>query len=753
MRKLRTFYLAAIAFAISVALCPMALMGAPRIEIPRQPECNLFAPGTPVRFEAKLQSFPPGTGEAVVTVTDYFGETRKLKLPVTIVKGQPVSLPLDLGVLSPSYYELNVQVTIGNATGAAPVMSFGVTPFVSRTAEEARKQGSRFGLKMFMIGSPGVWWRKGEIWNLAEVATACEKLGLQWTRQQFNQGPSDQPGVMSTDDLLNKHQMNAVLKVEGFPESCYDATRYGPIEAWVARKKNWQRNTVPLKDPYTAWLKDQISKIPVEQNIFEVGNEVWSYMSAEEFAEWCKIVVPAVKEVRPNAKIGADPGTGGDFTHRFLAAGGMDNMELWFNHPYSFTPLPEHRIRGLVRNMRDILKRRTGRDFELWVTEYGWSTAPQDKRKQAVSEKVQAQRTSRVSLMLYAEDAKSLIPHWMGDREQDVTEREHFFGFFRLNHQPKPVVIAHATCARMIDCSRFVGDLWYGPGVGAMLFERNGEYTLALWALEQDRPVKINTRVKEVTLVDIVGGEKKMTTSEGMLPLTLNGDVVYLKSVSADLAKEAVPPTGNLNPDLWSTRLLSTGVAKTAAAPVIDGALEDWAGRDVIEMKPAKAGDNPGTGKAMLSWDDSKVYAAMQFEGIEKGNKRSAEFGLSVRPDRQIDMGGTLLYDFRFKFALPTAEAPALTVECPDFFKPLEIGAADDKSGIKWSAVQTDTGWNIEMEIPVAFLKGMPTPTAGLKLSGGFILRNPEDKNRPILVYGEERPRLWPYITLETAKK
>ena len=78
-----------------------------------------------------------------------------------------------------------------------------------------------------------------------------------------------------------------------------------------------------------------------------------------------------------------------------------------------------------------------------------WPTAPKDKRGHSCSERQQAQRTTRESLMLYAEGCKTLIPHWMADREQDPSEREHWFGLFRLCGEPKPVVVAHAACARM----------------------------------------------------------------------------------------------------------------------------------------------------------------------------------------------------------------------------------------------------------------------------------------------------------------
>ncbi|PTY02550.1 hypothetical protein DB346_08355 [Verrucomicrobia bacterium LW23] len=731
----------------------LSAMAAPTVEIARAPDCNLFNQGAPVRFTAALRAFPAGEGSAEVVLTDYFGEKKTIRVPVKTVDKQPGQVVLDFGVLEPNYYEIALKVKVGTAEASAPMMSFGVAPLISRTAEQVRNEGYRFGLKIFQIGKPGVWWRRGEVWDLDKVVTACEKLGLQWTRHSFNQGPSTEPGVISTVDLVTRHQMNCVMKVEGFPESCYDATRYGPIEDWTAKKKSWARCSVPVKEPYQKWLKEELAKLPPEQTIFEIGNEVWSYMSAEEFAEWCKMSREAIKEARPNAKVGADPG-GGEFCRKFIAAGGMDGMDIMISHPYSFSPLPEHRIRLHLRNEREILRRRTGREYELWITEYGWSTAPQDKRKHSVSERVQAQRTTRQSLMLYAEDAKALIPHWMADREHDVTEREHFFGFFRLNQQPKPVVMAHAACARIIDGGTFVGDMWYEPGIGAMLFRKGDTHTLALWTLELDRQAKIPVGAEEVTLIDIMGREKKLATPGGVANIALSGDVVYLKGVGPGVVKAVIPAGSDLNPDLWSPRSLSVHVPKLGISPQIDGNLDEWATRPVVEIPPAKPGETPGKARGMMAWDDSYVYTAVEVTDVRKGRKLALEYRLGVRPDRQPDMGSTQIYDFIFKAPFGAADAviPALKIENADFDAPLEVKAGEETSGVKWAAIRTETGFTAEVAVPVKLLRGMPKPVAGLRLCGGFAIRDSEDKNRALFSFGEDRPRLWPWMILEEAK-
>lgn len=419
---------------------------------------NLFPSGGEVSFAVK----PGKDAEKGFVVTDYYGNV----VPATYDRERG---RLRLGKLAPGYYAID---------NGGRTTSFGVVSFADRSADEFRSAGRRFGLKVFMLSDPGVWWRRPWTWELDECVTACEKMGLQWTRHSFNgRGPKEnEPGMLSTLQIVNDHRMNCVMKIEGIPESAYDENRYGPMEKFkeTKNKRGWQRCSVPLKNPYQKWLAEEVSKLPKDQNVFEMGNEVWDYMTAKEFAEWCRLTVPVLRKIRPGCSIGADPGRLSWGTE-FANAGGFEGMDAMYIHPYSFTPAPEVRIRAWIRNRREYCEKLAGRKLDVYVTEYGWPTAPKDKRGHSCSERQQAQRTTRESLMLYAEGCKTLIPHWMADREQDPTEREHWFGFFRLCGEPKPVVMAHAACARMIDGSEFVGDVVIPgaeTGVGSMLFRR-----------------------------------------------------------------------------------------------------------------------------------------------------------------------------------------------------------------------------------------------------------------------------------------
>lgn len=699
------------------------LQAAPRIELRHRRPCNLFADDEPLRLTVTLKGFPGATTSLTASLRNYFGrEIWRHAIDVPLATGQPTVVTLDAGIVEPGCHEM-----VCRAGDVAVTNNLGVADLTRRTAAEARAGGFRFGLKVFQIGPPGVWWRRPLQWDLAEALDASVALGLNWTRHSFNQRPlPGEPGIVGTVELTTRHEMNVVCKIEGFPEQAYDAARYGPIGEYEEKKngKGWSRTTVPLKAPYQTWLAEQIAALPASQNVFEIGNEVWNYMSAEEFAEWCRMVVPVVRRLRPDAVIGADPGTIA-WGRRFIRAGGMEGMNANFIHPYSFTPLPEHRVRAWLRNRGDFLAQELGRRLDTFVTEYGWSTAPRDPRGKAVTERVQAQRTTRQSLMLYAEGCKTLIPHWMADREQDPADWNQWFGFFRLNGEPKPVVIAHAVCARMIDGSRFLGDLWYGPGVGAMLFDRRGTHVLALWTLDEtpgtERELAIDTGAPAVRVVNIMGGTRTTRTEAGRLGIPVGGDVVYIEGVSPALAARAVPPQADLDPDRWSTRAPDGGaVVRTRRRHQADADLAEWHDLPAVALLPAE-GRPPAAvrAQAQLAWDDACLHVAFRLAGQPAGKPGTFELFLGTRPSRQLDLDDMGIHDFFLALSPPSATAPAtLSLANCLWERPIANPAPDDPSGIRWAVAGDEHGWTAEASLPRRLLHGFPAHTGAKALSG-----------------------------------
>jgi len=680
--------LAAVALSASLAACGGGYSNG---AIEHVKPMNLFPSGGEVSFAVK----PGKDAEKGFVVTDYYGNV----VPATYDRegGR-----LMLGKLAPGYYAID---------NGGKVTSFGVVSFADRSAEEFRSEGRRFGLKVFMLSDPGVWWRRPWTWELDECVTACEKMGLQWTRHSFNgRGPKEnEPGMLSTLQIVNDHRMNCVMKIEGIPESAYDENRYGPMEKFKERKnkRGWQRCSVPVKDPYQRWLAEGVSKLPKDQNVFEMGNEVWDYMTAKEFAEWCRMSVPVLRKIRPGCSIGADPGRLSWGTE-FAKAGGFEGMDAMYIHPYSFTPAPEVRIRAWIRNRREYCEKLAGRKLDVYVTEYGWPTAPKDKRGHSCSERQQAQRTTRESLMLYAEGCKTLIPHWMADREQDPSEREHWFGLFRLCGEPKPVVVAHAACARMIDGSEFVGDLVIPgaeTGVGSMLFRRAKSWVLAVWT--QDESVGAGRDVTVPVVPDAVfgmmGDARKVDAKGGAVTIRASADVMYLVgkgSVPASLLR-LVDKSGELSETRWNNR--------------IDGNEPKFTvGRDPnpVSLSYGPAGERP----SVSAWHDAE---ALRFRVdlpavCAVGGKGKLFLYFSTRPERQPQIGDWAYFDYELKASLKDG-AFTLTLGNPTFPKDvLNLAADAPTEGIVWSCDEKDGSRRLDVSIPVKLLNGFGANKKGL---------------------------------------
>lgn len=718
MLKLNRLFCGCMAASIAFAeTLPAA--SAPNEAIAQPRASNLFAAGSDVAFDQVIASERTGAVALVVAAIRDDGVTvYSNRYALTFRAKETKRLELNLGQLGPGYYDLQLTP----ADKAAHLRNFGVVPFVSRTAAQARERGCRFGMKIWQSGD--IWWDRKLTWDAGEAMRACGCMGLQWTRAAL----TDQ--ALGTQELSTRYPLSVVSKVECFPEACFDEARFGPLEAYkkTAKGKSWAKSTLPKEIPYKAWLKDQVAAAPADQTVFEIWNEPWQWsqtMSAEDFATLCAWAVSAIKEVRPNAVVG--PNIYGDvsaYDQAVIAAGGLSRMDFVAIHPYAAGTPEEKGFRQRIRNYHDLLRRKLGRDLDLYSTEYGWSTAPQGER--VVSELEQARLIVRESLMLYAEDVKTLIPHTLGQRQQNPKEREDYFGFFRLNNEPKPAIVAFAACARMIDGSRFVGDLWLGQGIGAMLFERDGQYTLALWTEKEMREIQLDAGVASVTAVGLMGRpETLLATAEGF-HVKIGPDVTYLVGVGQLLVERATPPTAQLNPDVWTMRAGSHTMPRVATAPVIDGVLGEWGGVAPSPLANAKLDDLSAEWR--LAWDERNLYVAVDVVDRALVNTNAPDnaamadalvLHLGTRPERQVSKPD--LYDFEITITPTSAMGKPAFLLKNAAMKTLVNPAATDASGIRWAVAREPTHWTAEAAIPFAALLSEP-PKAGQKMAFSLIV-------------------------------
>lgn len=737
---------------------PLVLPAAPLIDADLQYPSNLFDAQIPVTFSLRIREAPKGDLIVHARWRGIDGKSGEVSAPV---KGEGAlstsNLTISFGILKPGYYtgEFSVFDTL-NLVGTTKV-DFGVIVPAVRDRVDVLNGTYRFGLKKWNRGPAP--WNDGLDWDEREAADAAIRLGLPWTRELFNQSAH-----LPIIELAERYPVGIINKIERFPERCFDEDRYGPIKRWEAKygRGQWSRVTLPLEKPYKEWIAGEILATPPDQKVFEIWNEPWGKLPPEDFATLCSWIEETVRAVMPDAIVGPnigcdlDPTSHNQWDDRFIQAGGLQGMDFVAIHPYTAGTPERKGFRQRIRNYSDYLRDVLGRRLPLYVTEFGWSTAPGHEAERAVSEVEQAARMVRQALMLYAEDVKVIIPHAAGQSERDADEREDWFGFFRLNGQPKPVAIAFGTAARIVDGSRYVGDIWFGPGIGAMLFERDNMFTLAIWTEGEDRELRIEVGEGDVAITSWMGETKIDGASDGSISIAISGRMTYLTGVGAHLAEVAVPPNHPLRDERWQDRAPALEVSE-GVDPLIDGSLEEWVAERWQKIGSPKSPFGKETVQVAFQWSQRRFFGAVRIldealtppdEG--KGRHYSGDrilLGLSNLPSRQCGREGFS----DLSLAISGAAAEGL-----NHYSLRGRGWTDvvaESSGIDSEVRQTKDGWLAEFSIHPRLLDLQRFAT-GQDLTINLRAVDQDGVNGSSMAIGQLAPRApyyWPKLRLSPA--
>ena len=664
------------------------------VSIARHRPCNLFTPDQDVKLAFTLKKFPKGDCTATGVWKDAFGKECGRKKMTLSRDGADKNAPFefDLGRLGRGYYEFTLTVVNTEAESFEKV-TLGVMEQPNLSREEFLKQDRRFGLK---------WWN-GVVDKPETIEMMC-KLGLQWTRASV--GESLQ--IVTNSTLLS------TVKIERFPKELFDEARYGTLSEYESKfgRGSWALKTLPRQTDYKAWLAESLKAMPANQTVFEIWNEPWDKMSPEDFSEISKWIRDVVTAARPKAKLG--PNLRGDMSDygydaKVVAAGGMKGMDIVCLHPYGVSE-----DRAFLRKYKQWISEKTGRDIEIYVTEYGDHSCPAGPAKR--SEIEQARAVVRQSLALYAEDVKALIPHWVGQSEKNPTYHEDWFGYIRKNQQPKPVLIAHANTARMIDGGQYLGDLWFGPGIGAMAFKKDGENRLALFTRGEPLHVEVDAGVADLAVVDMFGTEKKLPTENGKIKLTLGPDVIYLCGLSD---KTVMGASSELREDRWPRPAVPERTIRTARKmkmPTLDGKFEDWKGATELYIQNPKVNGDDASGLGYLAWDETYLYLGVNMRDNEMFNKqpraklyRDDSIELFVSTEVRNENPGYGPFDHQFFLSPTSGEGAPIVAKLTD----REAGILKDVVDAKYFLGKTAQGWAGEIALPWSALNGFKPQRGG----------------------------------------
>ena len=671
------------------------------VSLKRNYPSNLFESGKNVRLEMNLGPLPSSSGEITLKteLKDYFGNriennTEKVRQGPHVITYRQ---------LPDGYYEFEA---FAESDGKSPWKgrartSFIVAPLTHRSAEEAIAAGCRFGIQ----GGFAV----------PESLDAFLRLGLHWYRELLCYAPlvgnnPEKPDFSYMEkEFLDKKVRNrpviAMFEVKTIPQFCYTP------EHWNERtkKKKWIMPDYPER--FVKFVSEQVQKVPKHQKYFEIWNE--PPYPPEDFAKLCEWVERGIRAVRPDAVIGPNTGLG-QYMVKVAEKGGFRNMDMVTIHPYAngFVSSPEASgLRQIIRDGRALVKRTIGRDLPIYVTEIGWPTP-----KGGPSVNTEAQQAAyivRAGLGLFAEDVKGIMPYCAGQSERDPKEREHFFGFVRKDLTPKPVLAAYATMARLLEGSRFIGDLWLGTDIGAMLFEKQGVRFLALYSDGKTQKIMIRPGVKSVKVMDIMGKTEKIAIVENRLSLTLTDDPIYLIGVSPEYDAKIIK---HIPQDKQWSRTYKPTIRKGFYAK--DAATAFNEKRRIYKITDANIPEKEASAEYGIAWNETTLFvdvlvhdqspAMNPHSGKELWKGDAVELFLSLHPERDIP---GFLRDWNYQIFLAPGSANG---------KSAEVFGVCGKSSLNGHALrgvktQYEIGkdfWRVKAEIPFRALGEERIPEA-----------------------------------------
>ena len=690
------------------------------INIGKHYPCNIFGLKDTVVIPVEVDKRGCKKAKLSAKLIDYFDNIVDEK--TIILKKHPFNYDFQFKSLAPGYYKLKIFAELQNrrkeSFKAEKAINFGVCKKFNRSASEALAAGCRFGIQLGFFSEEG--------------GDAFEALGLQWFRALLQYGPiayrnKKKPYLNAKkliDQWLIKRQFNSIFELKTFPSSCYDAKRYG------ARKSpHWFINSVPKEKEYTKFTQDIINLVPRKQKIFEIWNEPWDKMPAKEFAEVCQMTLKAIKSIHPDAVVGPNLGPMAHLV-QVIKAGGLKGMDMLSIHPYSpdFTSSPEKiELRNLLRAYKNTLRKYLGKELPLYVTEIGWPTPP--KGPMSNSEKVQAQYMVRACLIMLAEDIKAVTPYCLGQSESNPAEKEHFFGFIRKNKQPKPVLIAYANMNRIMEGSKYLGDLWLGVDIGAMLFEKNGKNILILHTDGESKKVFLRPYCQNLKIVNIVGAEKDVEIVENRLSLTLTGDPLYLVGVGDELKSKVVASPKKV----WSkTYKRNTRKAKYISPDSNLNVKNDWGKLPEIKVCQKNVPENDASAIAKIGWNKENLYLDIQITDNDPGHNNSSgsaiwhgdsiELFISSSPDTAVP-GFLKKNDYQILVS-PYSKSGKSVIVFGDVYR-----RGKKLQDVKYSFSKQRNGWNAKLIIPFKNFKGF-TPVKGARMALEIAL-NDKDKAHP----------------------
>jgi len=254
----------------------------------------------------------------------------------------------------------------------------------------------------------------------------------------------------------------------------------------------------------------------------------------KEFFDVVKVGYEAAKRGNPDCTI-ITPGLAGPgqnkwgmkFLDQLLELGVAKYCDAIAIHPYRQLTPEESDLVGDLRHIVELAGKHGGRR-KLWFTENCWTT----QLGNGSSDRRQALMLPRCYVLaLGAGVMERMLWFRFHDPGTDRFYLEHNCGLCRHDFTPRPSYLAHRTVAVLLERGQPEGEWDVGLGALARCFRTPGERVAAIWTPEGTATVSVYVGASSVRLVDIMGNEKTVPTTDGILLLTASEAMQYLRGL------------------------------------------------------------------------------------------------------------------------------------------------------------------------------------------------------------------------------
>lgn len=391
--------------------------------------------------------------------------------------------------------------------------------------------------------------------NSFEVIADLEKLaGLGFVREYMSWGGlNPKPGEFvwgrhgQNADFHSQRGIRTVAFLVSCPEWTSAAKYTGLPRDFLALYRFCREAAAHFKDKIEAWeLDNEIDGRPESA-------PAWEYAAA------MKAACLGIKAGNPAANFlfvsgsATPPNLWTDMVMRNGVDGYFDVYNLHLYRANSYYP---DGITPIIQAEKDFLKKH-GIAKPIWMTENGVKDEGDGKLQPYLPASDFREHDEEQERM----QAESLVKSQITMQSLGIVKNFSFvfppfdeggskvWGLLRFDYTVKPGYVALANLTQQLGWSRFLGAIDLAPEVFGFLFaDPGGSQTLVAWTKDSDRTVALKNQVEKLRMIDLMGKETQLVSSNGTWTVAVGKYPVYLRGL-----RDLKPSQPAVVPDADST--------------------------------------------------------------------------------------------------------------------------------------------------------------------------------------------------------